>query len=251
MSPPVTNAPCPCQPPATTDQREQRRHSPPSSHPAISPERTLLAGHGLQSHVRFERGVNASSLSTIRSPWRDGRTFTDQEIADESSHRIHHLRSACRSDQIRNQSRNKQLGPIRRARPSVFLSVPPIPPPSSLTFPSLDNSPTPRAARALPTSSLCSLHTIFTALARYGLRPLIPRPFLAPLGPRLATHLLGGLTAGSAKNGLRTLLERKMLGSFFETLRVLVVAIRALTVLAEGNGFFVFGTANQLASKRQ
>ena len=76
-------------------------------------------------------------------------------------------------------------------------------------------SGTPRAARALPTSSLWSFHTIFRALARYGLRPLIPA-VLAPLGPRLTTHLLGVLTAGwSAKNGLRTLLERKMLGFFF------------------------------------
>ncbi|EAQ83467.1 predicted protein [Chaetomium globosum CBS 148.51] len=157
-------SPCPMPAPChtTSDRREQRRHSlhviPPRSHQP-------------RAHTRYQQDTGHKIMYALNEastpphfnqekPPIDGREdlqpLTDQEIADESSHRIHHLRSACM------QAVCTHKGTI----------------PWSIGAPRL---------AAVDSAAV-----------------------LAPLGPRLTTHLLGALATGwSAKNGFRTLLEHK------------------------------------------
>lgn len=186
-------SPCPMPAPChtTSDRREQRRHSP-----HVIPPRS----HQPRAHTRYQQDTGHKIMYALNEastpphfnqekPPIDGREdlqpLTDQEIADESSHRIHHLRSACmQAGPINLKPKQEQaIGPpSTEPRPSFFFfPSPPIPLPK---IPHLSLfgqlSGTPRRPVPLLTISLQFAPTkapFLGALARHGLRPLIPRPF--------------------------------------------------------------------------
>lgn len=138
MSPPVVNAPCPCRPlPQPTKQNRGVTaliHIPRSAPSALYQPDT---GHNVMCALN-----EASTPPHCQPQEAPGKTGGPLPIRKSLTRvltaSITYVLHACRPDQIRNPSRNKQLGPISRA-PSLFfppsLPMSSIPLPSSSPFP--------------------------------------------------------------------------------------------------------------------